>query len=293
MPEVIHDPSFETLVGTGLEIQRIADGFQFLEGPVWHERGRYLVFSDIPASRLYRWDEAGGVRLLRDPSSMANGNTLDRERRLLSCEHATSRLVREEADGSLTVLASEYDGKALNSPNDVIVDRAGRVFFTDPNYGRTHERVGVRRPQELPWQAVFLLEPSGRLTAIATDFQQPNGLCLDREERHLFVNDTLARHIRRWRIDGDRCSGGEVWAEVGGDGPCVPDGMKIDSAGTLFCTGGAGIQAFAPDGRCLGAIVMPEKTANFAWGDDDLKTLYVTASTSLYRIRVRVAGRPA
>ncbi len=146
---------------------------------------------------------------------MANGNTFDRQGRLLSCEHANSRLVRCEADGSLTVLASHFEGSELNSPNDVVVDSARRIYFTDPSYGRTHELVGVKRPQQLSWQGVYRLDPDGRLTLLADDFQQPNGLCLDRQERHLYVNDTLGRHIRRWTLDAEgNAAGGDIWVSL-------------------------------------------------------------------------------
>lgn len=282
---------FKERVGARLQVERIADGFRFVEGPAWHTTGRYLVFSDIPANRLLRWAPGQGVSVLREPSGMANGNTFDRQGRLLSCEHANSRLVRCEADGSLTVLASHFEGSELNSPNDVVVDSAGCIYFTDPSYGRTHELVGVKRPQQLSWQGVYRLDPDGRLTLLADDFQQPNGLCLDRQERHLYVNDTLGRHIRRWTLDAEgNAAGGDIWAAVECDGQSVPDGLKMDSAGTLFCTGGAGIQAFDEQGRCLGVIEIPEKTANFTWGDDDMRSLYVTASSSVYRVRVATPG---
>lgn len=293
MSEILYDARFKSLVGSGLQVQRLAGGFAFVEGPAWNVSTNSLVFSDIPANRLLQWNRRSGISVLREPSNMANGNTFDRRGRLISCEHASSRLVRAEADGTMTVLASHYGERELNSPNDVVVDSTGRIYFSDPNYGRTHELVGIKREQEIPWQGVYRIASDGDLTVIADDFEQPNGLCLDEQERYLYVNDTLRRHIRRWALDdAGGTSGGEIWAEFKGDGPSVPDGMKIDSAGTLFCTGGEGIQVFDREAHCLGAIVIPEKTANFAWGDDDFKTLYVTASTSLYRVRVAVPGNP-
>jgi gluconolactonase len=288
----IRDKRLTAVTGDSVTFERLATGFAFTEGPVWHHDRHWLIFSDIPANRLHRWQPSGELTVHREPSNMANGNTLDRQGRLVSCEHATSRVTRTEPNGAVTVLASHHGGKALNSPNDIVIASDGAIYFTDPTYGRM-DYVGVKRDVELAFRGVYRIAPDGgALTLLANDFEQPNGLCLSLDETRLFVNDTERRHIRVFahRPDGT-VSGGAVWATTTGEGAGVPDGMKIDSAGNLYCTGPGGIHVFAPDGTCLGVIRTPEKAANFTFGDADLRSLFITASTSLYRIRVAVPGR--
>ncbi len=236
-----------------------------------------------------------GATVFRQPSHKANGNTLDRQGRLLTCEHVTSRVVRQEADGRLTVLASHYAGQELNSPNDIVVKRDGPLYFTDPNFGRRPTRFGVPRAQQQPCQGVYRLNPeTGALIRLVDDFDQPNGLCFSLDERHLFVNDSPRGHIRVFKVKEDGAlTGGEVWAELRGVGPGVPDGMKLDAAGNLYCAGPGGIHIFAPDAACLGVIRLPEQAANFCWGGDDLRDLFICASTTLWRVRTQVAGLPA
>ncbi|NMH97877.1 SMP-30/gluconolactonase/LRE family protein [Pseudonocardia sp. K10HN5] len=269
-------------------LHRVVTGFRFLEGPVWHPVERSLVFSDIPAARMSRLSAEGELSVFRDPSHMANGNTYDRQGRLLTCEHATSRLVRQEADGSLVTLADRYDGKELNSPNDVVVARDGTIFFTDPSYGRAAP-YGVPRPRELQFCGVYRLGERG-LELLTDDLEGPNGLCLSVDERFLFVADTERMHIRRFELTTGGVTGGEVWVQTTGTGPGEPDGLKVDSAGNLFSCGPGGIHVFDPAGRDLGVIRVPEVTANFTWGDDDMCSLYICASTTLYRFRTRVPG---
>ncbi len=283
------DPRFASVVGTSLTIEKIAGGFLFTEGPLWHAAGRYLLFSDIPGDHLRRWSASGGIGTFRKPSGQSNGLAWDREGRLIACEHAASRLTRTEADGDITVLASTHSGKDLNSPNDVIVKSDGAIYFTDPTYGRD-AGYGNARPMQLGFRGVYRVAPHDQsLSLLVDDFEQPNGLCFSPDEKHLYVNDTVRRHIRVFevRIDGT-LSNGRVWAETTGNGAGAPDGMKVDSAGNIYCCGPGGIHVFAPDATCLGVIRMPEYTANFCFGDDDLRTLYITASTSLYRLRVRI-----
>jgi len=277
-----------------VRLERIATGFLFTEGPVWHPHGRHLTFSDVPGDAMHRWSEEEELRIFRQPSRKGNGNAYDGQGRLITCEHATSRVVREERDGSLVVLASHYEDQELNSPNDVVAARDGSIYFSDPVFGR-REFFGVPRPQQLSFQAVYRIAPEGRgAVPVADDFDQPNGLCLSDDETVLLVNDTPRRHIRRFEVGHDGAlHGGGVWAEVQGDGEGVPDGLKMDSAGRVFCTGPGGIHVFDPEGLCLGVIRVPEKTANFAWGGEDLRTLFITASTSLYRLRLSTPGRPA
>jgi gluconolactonase len=222
---------------------------------------------------------------------MANGNTWDREGRLLTCEHATSRVTRTQHDGTMEVLASHYNGKELNSPNDIVVHSSGAIYFTDPLSGRT-ATYGVERPQQLPFQGVYRFDPTtGTLTLLADDFVLPNGLCFGLDERQLFVNDTRRGHIRVFDVLANgTLRGGSVWATPGSTGEGAPDGMKIDQWGNLYCTGPGGIHVFDGEAVYLGMIRMPERVANFAWGDADGRTLYITASTSVYAIRTNVAG---
>ena len=288
----IRDERFKQVVGEGSELEQVATDFIFTEGAMWNASTRELVFSDIPGDVIRKWSAEGGISVLRQPSSKTNGNYYDLEGRLISCEHATSRVVREEADGTFTVLATHYEGKELNSPNDVVVTSDGAIYFTDPTYGRM-DVFGLLREQDLDFQGVYRIDPnSGDLSLLANDFQQPNGLTFSLDEQQLFVNDTDAGHIRVFEVAEDgSISGGDVWAvpKGAGDGGC--DGMKIDSEGNLYCTGPGGLHVYASDATCLGVIQVPEVAANFTWGDDDLQTVYITASTSLYRTRVNIPGR--
>jgi gluconolactonase len=293
----VRDKRLEAIVSNQPVVKR-AGGFEFTEGPVWSPSGT-LVFSDIPASTLYEFDPATDhVGRYRERSNKANGNTYDHQGRLITCEHATSRVVREEADGSLTVLAAEYAGAELNSPNDAVVDKAGRIFFTDPPYGRMDIPQGVPRPLPQPVRGVYGLRPDdGSITLLADDFDSPNGLCFAEDETVLFVNDSPRMHIRRFEVrdamvaGGEvRLAGGEVWARLEGPGNGEPDGMKVDSEGNLFCCGPGGVHVFSPEGQCLGVVLVPEVVANFNWGDEDRRTLYMCANTGLYSCRVLVPG---
>ena len=288
----IRHPAFHSVVGPSVEFEKLGTGFLFTEGPLWNASGKYLLFSDMPGDRIRRWSADAGVVEFRNPSNKSNGLTWDRQGRLLACEHATSRVTRTEPDGGITVLASHYEGKELNSPNDIVVKRDGAIYFSDPTYGRI-EFYGVPRPTELEFRGVYRLDPDTKaLNLLADDFKQPNGLCFSRDEKQLFVNDTERGHIRIFDVlpDGtlDR---GRVWAETIGEGPGAPDGMKIDSTGNLYCCGPGGIHVFDPSAVCLGVIKVPEPAANFDWGDADNRSLFITASTSLYRVRVGVPGR--
>jgi gluconolactonase len=288
----IRDPRFRAVVGDSVSFEQLGTGFLFTEGPLWHARERYLLFSDMPGNHLRKWSAAGGVQTFRQPSNQSNGLAWDREGRLLACEHATSRLTRTERDGTITVLASHYDGRELNSPNDVVVRSDGTIVFTDPTYGRA-EIYGRPRACELDFRGVYAVVPGEAPRLLADDFGQPNGLCFSDDESRLFVNDTERQHVRVFDVARDGAlSGSRIWASTTGEGAGAPDGMKLDVAGNLYTCGPGGIHVFAPDATCLGVIRVPEYTANFAWGDDDFRSLYITASTSLYRIRTKVPGRP-
>lgn len=280
------------VIAEGAVLERIAGGFTFTEGPVWHPTEHWLLVSDIAESRQWLWDAEAGLRLFRRPSNQANGNCFDASGRIISCEHASSALIRHEHDGKLVrVLADRFEGRELNSPNDVICDTAGRIWFTDPAFGRLRADLGILREQALDFQGVFRLDPDGALSCVVRDFQQPNGLCLTRDEHGLFVNDSWAGTIRRFDVDPDGAlSGGAVWAEVTGTGEGVPDGMKLDLDGRLYCNGPAGVHVFAPDARHLGVIATPEKSTNFCFGGPDRRDLFITASTSVYRVHTKAEG---
>lgn len=287
----VRDDRFLSVVGDTVELEQLATGFKFTEGPIWHPAGEYLIFSDIPDDHMRRWSKTDGVQTFRKPSNMANGNVYDRDWRIITCEHSTSRVTRKEADGTKTVLASHFEGKELNSPNDLVVDRQGTIFFTDPVYGRL-DYYGVARDQDLDFQGVYAVSADGsKLRLLTSDFAQPNGLCFSLDETSLFINDTERGHIRRFDVQaGGAVSGGEVWAELKGTGDGAPDGLKIDSDGNLYCCGPGGLHVFAPDKTCLGIIKTPEVAANVNWGGGDLRSLFITASTSLYRCQIKTAG---
>ncbi|RLT44415.1 MAG: SMP-30/gluconolactonase/LRE family protein [Chloroflexi bacterium] len=293
MPIEIRDSRISQIVAADATIEQIATGFQFTEGPAWHPYEKHLTFSDIIGNAIHRWSATDGLRDFRRPSQMTNGNTYDSQGRILSCEHASSRVTRSDsAGGGYEILASHYAGKELNSPNDIVVKSDGSIYFTDPPFGRSAPW-GVARAQELDFPGVYRLEPeSGSLTLLVDDFVGPNGLCLSLDEKRLFVNDTIQGHIRVFDVQADgKLANGRLWTDVTGEANGVPDGMKVDTAGNLFSCGPGGVHIFDANANDLGVIRAPEGCANFTWGDDDLCTLYMTASTSVYRVRVKVPGR--
>jgi len=276
----------KTLVESG-DPERIATGFQFTEGPVWMPGG-YLLFSDIPANRIYKWTPDGQLEVWREPSGNANGLTVDREGRLVTCEHGNRRVSRTEPDGTVVTLADRYQDKRLNSPNDVVVKSDGTVYFTDPPYGIEPEE------QEQPCNGLYRIMADGTVELLEGDFGRPNGLAFSPDESVLYVDDSPRRHVRAFdaRADGSLANS-RVIADMDHPQPGSPDGMKIDEEGHLYVAGATGMWVFEPDGTHLGVIATPERPSNCAWGDADGKTLYITARTSLYRTRVKVPGLPA
>ncbi|NQU09730.1 SMP-30/gluconolactonase/LRE family protein [bacterium] len=285
------------LLGSAPQVEHLATGFQFTEGPVWIPATGDLLFSDIPASRIYCW-HGGKAQVWREPSRQANGNTLDPRGRLLTCEHATRRVSRTEPDGTVTVLADRFAGRRLNSPNDIKCRRDGLVYFTDPPYGVKPEE------RELDVQGVFRLldgspsdlKPSGAdplpeaarpgLSLVTDDFIKPNGLCFSPDERLLYVADTERSHVRVFEVAADGTLGGG--AEF--CGVDRPDGMETDAAGNLYVAGMTGLVCFGPDGRPLGELPLPERPANLEFGGTDGRTLFLTARTSLYRLVTTIPG---
>lgn len=276
MPPVRFDDGLATIID-GAPWTVVADGLDFTEGPVWHPGG-YLLFSDIPADRIYRWRD-GELGVYRDPSGNANGLTLDRDGELLACEHGNRRVSRETPHGIVTV-ADQYDGRRLNSPNDLVVRSNGAIYFTDPPYGiREDER-------ELPFNGVFRLA-DGALSLLADDFDRPNGIAFSPDERTLYVADTARHHVRAFDVAPDgTLAAGRIFAEMREGGR--PDGMKVDRDGRLYVCAGS-LQVFAADGRPLGVVDCPQPPANCAWGDDG-SALFITARTAVYRTRFSVRG---
>ncbi len=286
----VHDKAINQIVPEDTVVEELATGFGFTEGPVWC--GDCLLFSDIPNNRIVRWRrlrEGPEVTTFRTPSGNSNGLTLDKSRRLIACEHSTRRLTRTELDGSITVLAERYQEKRLNSPNDVVVRSDGSIYFTDPPYGLTN----LTDWKELPFNGVYRLAPDGELVLLVDDFDRPNGLAFSPDESILYVNDTARRHIRSFDVSPEgSISNGRVLIEMNEPEPGAPDGMKVDQQGNIYCTGPGGFWIIEPGGKSLGRIMPPELPANFAWGDADYKTLFLTARTSLYRLRLIIPGMP-
>lgn len=275
------------------ELETICDGHRFLEGPAWHPYEKHLRFSDIPGNSTLEWSEREGLTVYRANSHMANGNTYDRQGRLLSCHHASSRVTRMDDDETMTVIASHFQGQELNSPNDIVVKSDGAVYFTDPPYGR-EARHGIPRPRELDFNGVFRLDPADEsLTLLTTALNRPNGLCFSLDESLLYVNDSPEYKIHVFAVEADgTLSDGRLFAVTKGDGPGVPDGMKIDSEGNLYCCAQGGLHVFKADGSLLGRLLTPMQITNFTWGDADLRSLYLTGATTLYRVRCEIPGLP-
>jgi gluconolactonase len=294
MAVVVHSEKLNDLVDENAEVEQLATGFTFTEGPIWMTDGS-LHFSDMPGDKRRRWHPAEGVTVLRDPSNKCNGMTLDNDGNLIVCEHVTSSVVRERPDGTRETLATHWHDKELNSPNDVIVASDGSIIFTDPTYGRM-PGFGVEREQDLDFQGVYRLPAGGgELELLVDDFKQPNGLCFSPDESLLYINDTERAHIRVFDVGANHAlSNDRVFAENIGDGDLAKgglvDGMKIDEQGNVYVTGPDGVWVIGTDGEHLGTIEVPESVGNINWGDDDWRSLFIPASTSVYRVRMKVAG---
>jgi gluconolactonase len=285
------------LVDPEAQVERLATGFTFTEGPLWNKHGRFLLFSDMPADIRRRWSEADGVTEVANPSNKGNGMTYDADGRLLVCEHVTSSLVRMDPDGTDSnreTLASHYDGKELNSPNDVIVADDESIYFSDPWYGRMPV-FGIERERDLGFQGVYRIGPDGgEPQLLIDDFEQPNGLCFSPDESLLYINDTPRAHIRVFDRQSDgTIANGRMFFENIGSGVIeegIPDGMKCDEQGNIYVTGPDGVWVISPDAELLGVIEVPENVGNLNWGGDNWSDLYMPSTTSLYRISMKVSG---
>jgi gluconolactonase len=293
-------PQFSRYVLHNASLQRLATGCSWTEGPVWFGDANCLLFSDIPNDRILRWGEAEGVSVYRAPSQFANGGTRDREGRLLSCLHGARAIARTEYDGSVTVLADRYQGKRLNSPNDIVVKSDGTIWFTDPHYGIMTDYEGCRADQELPCH-VYRFDPSsGSLSVVADDFKGPNGLAFSPDESRLYVADTgemfdeqAVRHIRIFDLNtaGDRLTNGRAFHAIS---PGAADGFRCDEDGNIWSSAADGVHCIAPHGELLGKILVPERVANVAFGGRARNRLFMCATSSLYAVYLnrRGAQRP-
>jgi gluconolactonase len=281
----------ERFAGTGGDawLERLWGDGRWTEGPAYFPAGRYLVWSDIPNDRVLRYDETtGAVGVFRQPSSYANGHTVDRLGRLVSCEQGERRVTRTEHDGTVTVLADRIDGKRFNSPNDVVERADGSIWFTDPSYGIDSDYEGIAAPSEIGACHVYRVDPgTGAVLVVADDFERPNGLAFAADERTLYVADSRRNHIRRFGVDGDRLTGGEVIAAADTG---TFDGLRVDAAGRIWAAAHDGLHCFAADGTLLGKLHLPEVASNLTFGGLRRNHLFITATTSVYALRVNVTG---
>jgi len=288
-------PTFARLVSADAPLDRIYHGLAFGEGPLWNRRDGTFLWVDIVGDTIFRWKPGAGAQIFLRPSTKANGLTFDREGRLCVAGWASRSVWRVEPDGKVTTLASHYQGKRINSPNDIVVRSDGAIYFTDSpgalyNVGMAAEDV----QQYLDFQGVFRISPDGtRIDAVVTDTVYPNGLAFTPDESVLYVNDTRLGEIRAYdmRPDGT-CGPMRLFHKLSGSEPGIADGMKVDIEGNVYCTGPGGLHVIGPDGKLLGRIRIPDHCTNMAWGDADWRSLYITTYSSVFRTRVNVPGVP-
>jgi gluconolactonase len=291
------DERFQRLIIPTARLEKLYEGCRWAEGPAYFPAGRYLIWSDIPNDRMLRYDEtSGAVSVFRNPAGYSNGNTVDRQGRLISCEHGNRRVSRTEHDGTITVIASHYQGKRLNSPNDAVVQSDGAIWFTDPAYGIDSDYEGHKAESEIGACNVYRVDPhSGEIKIVADDFVRPNGIAFSPDERRLYVADTGAthvkdgpRHIRVFDVsDIGRLSGGKVFATSTAG---LFDGMRLDEAGRIWTSAGDGVHCYDPDGTLFGKILVPEAVANVVFGGVKRNRLYICGTTSLYAIMLPING---
>jgi gluconolactonase len=298
-PLEVHSPGLHDLIAPDAPIERIAGGLGFTEGPVW--RGTSLLFSDIPNKRIVRWRRLPeGPELTTYATGRSNGLTLDRQGQVLAAEHDGRCVSRVADDGSRMVLAEQFQGKHLNSPNDIVVKSDGSIYFTDPPYAVQPSTPGMARPsgwwtapipgKELPYNGVYRLTLDGALHLLVDDFALPNGLAFSPDESILYVDDSAHKHIRAFDVRPDgTLANSRILLDMASDDPGVPDGFKVDVHGNVFCTGPGGVWVCRANGELLGRIVLPELPANLAWGEDG-SVLFLTARTSVYRLQTKTRG---
>ncbi|WP_394691775.1 SMP-30/gluconolactonase/LRE family protein [Hoeflea sp.] len=292
----IHDPRFRQLIVPSAGLDELYSGCRWAEGPVWFNDAKQLLWSDIPNERILRWTPEGGVSVYRQPSNFANGLTRDRQGQLVACEHGTRSVTRTEPDGSITVLSDGFEGARHNSPNDVVVKSDGTVWFTDPTYGILSDYEGYRADPEQPTRNVYRLDPAtGEITAVVTDFAQPNGLVFSQDETVLYVadsgashDDSLPRHIRAFDVkDGKRLANGRVFCVIDNG---IPDGIRTDTNGNLWSSAADGVHCFDSTGELIGKILVPQTVANLTFGGPKRNRLFIAATRSLYSVYVTATG---
>ncbi|WP_219469634.1 SMP-30/gluconolactonase/LRE family protein [Nonomuraea rhizosphaerae] len=284
------DERFAVVGGDDL-VERVHSGTRWAEGPVYFPAGRFLAWSDIPNDRMLRWDETtGAVGTFRQPAGYVNGNTLDHQGRMISCEQGNRRVTRTEANGSITVLADRWEGKRFNSPNDAVVHSDGSIWFTDPSYGIASDYEGFRADPEIDGCHVYRLDPvSGEVRRVADDFDRPNGLAFSLDEKLLYVADTRRRHLRVFDVHDDgSLSGGKVFAQGTDDDRF--DGMRLDDTGRVWAAAGKAVLCHDPDGTLIGKLHLPDFVANLVFGGPKRNRMFIAASTSLYSVMLNVTG---
>ena len=289
-------PELDKIISTTEPIKELTNGLGGplgpVEEPVWWKEGGYLLFSDINASKRMKYAPGQGVSVFKDKTNQANGLTRDLQGRLLACEHETRRVTRQEADGSITVIANSFQGRRLNRPNDVVVKSDGCIYFTDP-----WTSPEIQQQWDLTYSGVYRVTPDlGTVTLLVDDFLTPNGIAFTPDESVLLVNDSRRRHIRAFDVVPNGTLARQtdrVFADLGGPEPGVPDGMKVDTAGNVYCGGSGGLYILDPKGKKLGRIVHGQPaTTNVGFGGDDWKTLFFTTRTSLGSVNIKIAGTP-
>jgi gluconolactonase len=293
-PDIIAlDPRFRQYIVFNTSIKRLHIGTEWAEGPAWNGVGQYLVWSDIPNNTQLRWiEDDGRVTRFRSPSGYSNGNTFDYQGRQLSGEHGGRRVARYETNGAVTTIADRFDGKRLNSPNDVVVHPDGGIWFTDPIYGIRGNFEGFRAESETP-PAVYRVDPSGRVSRMTDEVGQPNGLCFSPDYRKLYVADTgTPRDIKAWDVDGARLRNNTRFVQLdnGAGAPSAADGIRCDADGNVWAGARPGVQVIAPDGTRIGMIRLPETCANVCFGGPRRNRLFMTASQSLYAVYMETTG---
>jgi gluconolactonase len=290
------DRRFTRLINQSAKLELLDATSRWAEGPVYVPAGRYLLWSDIPNDRIMRWDEPSGrASVFRSPSQNANGNTLDRQGRLITCEQLTRRVTRTEHDGSITILADRVAGKRFNSPNDVVVASDGSIWFTDPTYGIDSDYEGRRAASEIGSSRLYRIDGSnGSVRVMGDDFIQPNGLGFSPDERRLYVSDTGRTHveggpahIRAFDMNDRKLTGGDVFAESRAG---LFDGFRLDEPGNVWVGAGDGVHCYAPDGSLIGVIRVPDTVANVCFGGPARNRLFVCATTQVYAVYLRTNG---
>jgi len=287
----IFESNFKLMINDNSQLMTIYSGAEWSEGPVFIKNRNMVVWSDIPNDRMLSWTPNAGVEIFRSPSGYSNGNFLDLQGQLLTCEHGNRRISRTNKNGEIVTIVDNFNGKKLNSPNDLVVKSDGSIWFTDPPYGILSDKEGHKSESELEGNFVFRYDPIvDKLTLISDDFDKPNGIAFSPDEKLLYIADSGdPKNIRVFNVseDGESINKGRVFAEIS---PGVPDGFRIDTDGNVFTSASDGIQVFTPSGVMLGKILVPERTANCAFGGKNRETLFITASTSLYSIVMNAKG---